>query len=95
MRVARTILSVAALCWGFVQAPFLHIHLEDHDHAAASLTHVHTHGLHHGSGPTIGAHTPDDDAIDVDWHIAAPQSFHSLPALSHVGVIVIAPPTMV
>ena len=94
MLVARTVLSVAALCWGFVQAPFLHIHLEDHDHAPASLTHVHAHGLHRAAGPVIGAHTPDDDSIDIDWHIAAPQTFNFVPAPAPAGVTVVTPAAM-
>ena len=95
MRVAWTVLSVAALCLGFIQAPFLHIHVEehdhDHDHAATSLTHVHTHSFHEASGTAIGAHTPDEDAIDVGWHIAAPQIFHFIPDLSVTEAVAIAP----
>lgn len=96
MRAASTFLSVAALCLGFVEAPFLHIHVEehDHDHASTSLTHVHTHSFHEESGTAIGAQTPDEDAIDVGWHIAAPEIFHFIPDLSTTGALTIAPPAL-
>jgi len=94
VRVARTILSIAALCWGFAQAPFLHIHPEEHDHAAASLAHVHSHESRQGSDLAIDTHTPDDDAIDVDWHIAAPQAVVVLPELSLAAALVVPPPVV-
>ena len=71
MRTPGTILSTAALVWGFVQAPFLHIHPEDFDHpATATLTHVHVRSAPSASGPMLCALTADDDAVDVEWGIA-------------------------
>ena len=74
MRVPGTILSIAALLWGFAQAPFFHIHPEELEHPATSLAHLHVHAAPTVPGPSIGAHTDDDDAIDVEWGIAPPSA---------------------
>jgi len=78
VRVPGATLSIAALLWGFLQAPFLHIHIEDQDHPAASPSHLHVQVAQRVPGPAIGAHTADDDAIDLEWSIAAPSgvNFH-------------------
>jgi hypothetical protein len=71
VRTGSVILSVLALLWGFLQAPFDHIHPEDLDHPATSaLVHLHVHAMPAGSGPYIAPHTDDDDEIDVLWSVA-------------------------
>ena len=96
MRVARTILSLAALFWGFVQAPFLHVHAEEADHPATTLAHLHAHvSQQHSPGPTIGAHTSDEDAIDIEWRIAQPPTIAFTPDLAITEAVVIEPPLIV
>jgi hypothetical protein len=74
VRAPGTVASIAALLWGFLQAPFFHIHPEDLDHSATSAPlHVHLHAASNTAGPTIGALTADDDAIDVPWTIVQPE----------------------
>ncbi len=69
MRTPGTILSTVALFWGFLQAPFSHIHPEDLDHPAApALVHMHVHEQAAAAGPLIGAHTADDDVIEIGWN---------------------------
>src|SRR5262245_49582824 len=72
VRTAGTILSVATLFWGFLQAPFLHFHVEESEHPATALTHLHAHVSHKAPGPTIGAHAADEDALEVEWRITQP-----------------------
>ena len=74
MRTPGAVLSLAALSWGFLQAPFFHIHPEELDHPAAGPAHVHVHLAPNAPGPTIGAHTADDDAIDVEWVLVRPSA---------------------
>jgi hypothetical protein len=71
VRIGGVILSVLALLWGFLQAPFDHIHPEDLDHQATSgVVHLHGHKALTGHGPFIAPRTADDDEIDVLWTIA-------------------------
>jgi hypothetical protein len=79
MRGFGVVLSTAALCWGFLQAPFLHIHPEDHDHPAASPAHVHFHAAERA--PALDS--ADDDAIELEWSAMAPlgTDFHFDPGL--------------
>jgi hypothetical protein len=93
--MASTILGIAALFWGFVQAPFLHIHVEETDHSAASLAHQHVHAVQSASGPAICAHTPDDDAIDVEWRIGLPQTVALAIDLAISDSVIIEPPPVV
>jgi hypothetical protein len=75
VRTPGATLSLAALLWGFLQAPFFHIHAEELDHSATSAPlHVHVHLAPSAPGPIIGALTADDDAIDVDWVITQPSA---------------------
>ena len=92
MRAPGVILSTAALLWGSLQAPFFHIHPEELDHPATSvLVHFHIHEDHAAPGtPAIGAHTADDDAIDVGWNLIAPPDGGALPDLD-VGEFVVVP----
>jgi hypothetical protein len=70
VRNGGVILGVLALLWGFLQAPFDHIHPEDLDHpATSSLVHLHAHARFTGDGPYIGRHTADDNEIDVLWSV--------------------------
>lgn len=79
MKVCGAILSTAALFWGFYQAPFLHIHAEDLDHAATpALVHLHVHDAPVALTPVIDALTADDDAIDLGWN-GIPSSFVAFP----------------
>jgi len=71
VRFSNAILSVFALLWGFLQAPFDHIHPEDLDHSMTSgPVHVHGHKASTGHGPFIAPRTDDDDEIDVLWSVA-------------------------
>ena len=73
MRTGGVIFGVLTLLWGFLQAPFDHIHpgeeLEEHK-ATAAPVHLHVHEAFTGGGPILAAHAADDDEIDVLWHIA-------------------------
>ena len=93
MQASGAILSIAALFWGFLQAPFLHIHAEETDHPATSLAHMHVHSAQTASGPTICAHTADDDAIDVEWRIAPPSA--GVFPLIVSGTVTVAAPAVV
>ncbi|MBZ5677183.1 MAG: hypothetical protein LAP61_23305 [Acidobacteriia bacterium] len=72
MRNGRVILGLATLLWGFLQAPFDHIHPgEELEHQATSApVHLHVHEAFAGHGPFIAPHTADDDEIDVLWNAA-------------------------
>ena len=95
MQASGAILSIAALFWGFLQAPFLHIHAEETDHPATSLAHMHVHSAQTASGPTICAHTADDDAIDVEWRIAPPSAGVFPLDLIVSGTVTVAAPAVV
>ena len=74
MRIGGVILGVTTLLWGFLQAPFDHIHPgEDFQHEATSLpVHLHVHQGFAGHGPGVAEFTPSsDDEIDVLWNAAA------------------------
>jgi hypothetical protein len=69
------ILGLLALVWGFVQAPFAHVHSQDLDHTHKSaVSHFHVRGAHHGSGTSLAARTADDDAVDALWSISTPRA---------------------
>jgi hypothetical protein len=90
------ILSLAALLWGFVQAPFFHIHTEHLDHpATAAPAHLHLHMAPRGESPIISAHTADDDAIDVEWSIAPTSVVVFAPDLAIAEAIPIPLPLLV
>ena len=91
------ILSIVALLWGFLPAPFLHIHSEEGDHPATSPVHVHVHTAAKASGPVIGVHTADEGAIDVEWTIAPPppSAIAFTLDLATSGAIIIAAPPVV
>jgi hypothetical protein len=69
VRTGGVILGVGTLLWGFLQAPFDHIHSgEELEHQATSApVHLHVHKTFRGQGPFIATHTADDDEIDVLW----------------------------
>ena len=92
VRLTGTVSSIAILLSGFTQAPFLHIHVAEANHPAASVAHVHVHSVQTPSSPVIEAHTPDDDAIDVEWRISAPQPTGLVFVLGISDNTVIAPP---
>jgi hypothetical protein len=70
VRTVRAILSLPVLLWGFLQAPFDHIHPEELEHQAVSTpVHFHLHGAGADNGPQIGARTADDDEVDVLWSV--------------------------
>lgn len=93
----RISLGTAALLWGFLQAPFDHIHPgEELEHqATAGPVHLHVHGTFDVDGPALAPRTADDDEIDVLWSIAkAAHGFHAAsPAL--VERVEILPPAAV
>ena len=71
MRTRGVILGVLALLWGFLQAPFDHIHPEELEHQAITApVHLHMHETFTGYGPLIAPRTADDDEIDVLWSVA-------------------------
>jgi len=84
VRIGCVILSVLALLWGFLQAPFDHIHPEELEHRATSaFVHVHVHERLAEHGPYIAPRTADGDEIDVLWSVAtsAPVVLHADAAL--------------
>ena len=95
VQAAGAVLSIAALFWGFLQAPFLHIHAEETDHPVASLAHLHVHAAQVASGPTLCTHTADDDAIDVEWRVAPPSGTEFSFDLAASGTVAVAPPPVV
>jgi hypothetical protein len=72
VRIGGIIFGVLTLLWGFLQAPFDHIHPgEELEHQATSApVHLHVHETFAGNGPFIAPHTADDDEIDVLWNAA-------------------------
>lgn len=94
MRTGGVIFGVLTLLWGFLQAPFDHIHLgEEPEHQAVSApVHLHVHGTFTGDGPFIAPRTADDDEIDVQWNAATSASLvvHAAAELSE-RVLVPAP----
>jgi len=74
VRIGGVIFGVLTLLWGFLQAPFDHIHPgEDFAHQAASApVHLHAHDAFSSNGPAATTCTPaEDDEIDVLWNAAA------------------------
>jgi len=73
VRVPGAILSIAALFWGFLQAPFFHVHTEELDHSNVSAPiHLHMHVARGAAGIAILAETADDDAIETEWSVTEP-----------------------
>ena len=105
MRTGGVIFGVLTLLWGFLQAPFDHIHPgEDFAHEAMSApVHLHLHDAFAANGPVATAYTPaEDDEIDVLWNAAASASLVlptyagvaervSVPAPSIVSVAILVP----
>src|SRR5436190_21964503 len=78
VRIGRVILGLATLLWGFLQAPFDHIHPgEDFEHEmAAALVHVHEHVTFAGKEVHLTEYSPtEDEEIDVLWNAAASATF--------------------
>jgi hypothetical protein len=95
VRIAGTILSSVGLLWGFVQAPFLHIHPEVGEHPITTIVHLHAPELRSSFGPTIHAPSPDDDVTYVDWCIASPRTVEFTVDLTIAAVAVTRPPAVV
>jgi hypothetical protein len=89
VRAPGTILSIAALSWGFLQAPFFHIHAEELEHRTTSPAHLHLHLAPTEAGQTIAAHTADEDSIEVEWGIALPSALAFVFELAICDAIVI------
>jgi len=78
VRNGRVTLGLATLLWGFLQAPFDHIHPgEDFEHEMASaLVHVHEHATFAGKDVRLAEYSPvEDEEIDVLWNAAASAIF--------------------
>lgn len=77
MQSGRLILALTSLLWGFVQAPFDHIHPnEDLDHEiTAAPVHVHGHEWLQEPGAGIAPLTADDDEVDVLWSVTTTAHF--------------------
>jgi len=105
VRIGGVIFGVITLLWGFLQAPFDHIHPgEDFAHQAASApVHLHAHDAFSSNGPAATTCTPaEDDEIDVLWNAAACASLAlhmhaglaervSVPAPSIASVAIVIP----
>ena len=79
MRTGIT-LGVLALLWGFLQAPFDHIHPEELEHTVtAAPVHLHVHQSFTERGPCIAPRTADDEEIDLLWSVvtSAPVALHA------------------
>lgn len=71
----RAFLSVAALLFGFAQAPFFHVHAEELEHSHGSgLGHMHLRIANDDGedGVHVEARTADDNALDVVWSVSSP-----------------------
>ena len=95
VRAFGTILSTATLMWAFVQAPFLHVHLEESDRPPASLNHLHIPKSDSCTGPTIAAHSADDDAITIEWRIASPGAHPVIADLPVRRIAISEPPSVI
>jgi hypothetical protein len=70
VRIGKVTLFVVALLWGFLQAPFDHIHPEELEHQVTSVpVHMHVHERLPGNSPSIAPYTADDDEVDVPWSV--------------------------
>ena len=71
VKIGDVILGVLTLLYGFVQAPFDHIHPEELEHpATAAPVHLHVHRSFTERGSCIAPRTDDDDEVDVLWSVA-------------------------
>ena len=95
MQASSTVLSIAALFWGFLQAPFLHIHAEELEHRSASPAHLHFPSTATGPAPILGAPTADEDSIEVEWGIAPPSAVAFVFELAVSEAVIIEPPRVV
>ena len=87
------ILSIAALFWGFLQAPFFHIHAEELSHPTEPIpVHLHLHLAHQAPGLAFIAQTPDDDAVETEWSVAQPQPVTILADITVPGKIRVPSP---
>ena len=90
MRIVSILFGVLTLLWGFLQAPFDHIHPEELEHEITSApVHIHMHetAMHETAGhetaaehgPAIAPHIADDDEVDVLWSVttSAPIVLHA------------------
>jgi hypothetical protein len=93
VRAPEAILSIAALVWGSLQAPFFHIHASELDHAAASIpAHLHIHLAPRAPGHAITYQTADDDAVETEWSVAQPQPITILAVITVPGKIRVPSP---
>ena len=101
MQSVRAIVGVLVLAWGFVQAPFAHVHSEELEHHSSSPVHFHLQQVDEDAGtPHIEARTADEDSIDVQWGIASAApvvliadlavapTYSNIPELSNCGITV-------
>jgi hypothetical protein len=56
------------------------------------VLHLHAHVAHHSAGPTIGGHSADEDAIEIDWRIAPAPTSAPAPDLAVYGRVIVPPP---
>lgn len=99
----KVIFGVFVLLWGFVQAPFDHIHPGEMEHEVTSApVHIHGHEATAEHDAAIAPHTADDDEVDVLWSVttAAPIVLHAgaelgerltLPSPSRASAAVLVP----
>ena len=88
VRIGGVILGVATLLWGFLQAPFDHIHPgEDFERESASApVHLHVHETFAGHGASVAAYTsPEDNEIDVLWSAAPSASVQLFHVVAELG----------
>ena len=93
MRTPGAILSIAALYWSFLQAPFFHVHAGDLEHPAVSVpVHLHGHFAPHTPCPAILAQTGDDDAVEIEWGALQPQTVTVVADIAVPGKICVPAP---
>ena len=82
MRPFITVAVNLALCFAFVQAPFLHVHQHEatQRHPGAFL-HLHLESARPTGGPEFRNLDPDDDAQFQDWFAATTSSDAGLTAV--------------
>lgn len=92
VRAATTAGTIVALFGALLEAPFLHIHPETIEHLAAPVLHIHSHLENPETGSVIGAHTADENEIDLAWHVLAQPLLDFAVDLHVAGIAILSPP---
>lgn len=94
MRTFRIVLGLSTLLWSFAQAPFLHLHADDHDRDHNAVTHSHLRLAHTSHGPTITEAEEVEHTIDLVWSVSTPTAIHLNFDLAVVDKLVVPAPLL-